>query len=52
LAAAVHALGVGWRPAWVLGAAVAPTVATAVGVLGRMLPRRIATIAAGAEPGQ
>ncbi|AGL16438.1 Na+/H+ antiporter [Actinoplanes sp. N902-109] len=43
VAAAVHALGVGWGPAWVLGAAVAPTDATAVSVLGGMLPRRIAT---------
>jgi monovalent cation:H+ antiporter, CPA1 family len=43
VAVAVHALGVAWGPAWVLGAAVAPTDATAVGVLGRMLPRRIAT---------
>ncbi|AGZ41036.1 Na+/H+ antiporter [Actinoplanes friuliensis] len=44
VAAAAHALGMGWGPAWVLGAAVAPTDATAVGVLGRMLPRRIATM--------
>jgi monovalent cation/hydrogen antiporter len=43
VAAAAHALGLAWGPAWVLGAAVAPTDATAVGVLGRMLPRRIAT---------
>ena len=42
-AGAAHALGLGWGPAWVLGAAVAPTDATAVGVLGRALPRRIAT---------
>jgi len=44
VAAVAHALGLGWGPAWVLGAAVAPTDATAVGVLGRMLPRRIATM--------
>src|SRR5690349_19228380 len=44
VAVVVHALGVAWGPAWVLGAAVAPTDATAVGVLGRMLPRRIATM--------
>ncbi|HET7243358.1 MAG TPA: cation:proton antiporter, partial [Streptosporangiaceae bacterium] len=33
VAAVAHALGLGWGPAWVLGAAVAPTDATAVGVL-------------------
>lgn len=44
VAAAAHALGIGWGPAWVLGAAVAPTDATAVGVLARMLPRRNVTI--------
>ncbi|MGK5684200.1 Na+/H+ antiporter [Actinoplanes sp. URMC 104] len=42
-AATAHLLGMQWGPAWVLGAAVAPTDATAVGVLGRALPRRIAT---------
>jgi CPA1 family monovalent cation:H+ antiporter len=41
VAVAAHALGVPWGPAWVLGAAVAPTDATAVGVLGGILPRRI-----------
>jgi len=44
VAAAAHALGLQWGPAWVLGAAVAPTDATAVGVLGRVLPRRTLTI--------
>ena len=44
VAATAHAFGVPWGPAWVLGAAVAPTDATAVGVLGRMLPRRIGTL--------
>ncbi len=39
VAAAAHALGMPWGPAWVLGAAVAPTDATAVGVLARALPR-------------
>jgi monovalent cation/hydrogen antiporter len=39
-----HALGLGWGPAWVLGAAVAPTDATAVGVLARSLPRRTVTV--------
>jgi CPA1 family monovalent cation:H+ antiporter len=43
VAVAAHALGLPWGPAWVLGAAVAPTDATAVAVLGAGLPRRIAT---------
>ena len=42
VAFAAHGLGLPWGPAWVLGAAVAPTDATAVGVLGKILPRRIA----------
>ncbi|WP_406437293.1 cation:proton antiporter [Streptomyces sp. NBC_01613] len=44
VAAAMHALGMPWGPAWVLGAAVAPTDATAVGVLAKMLPRRNVTV--------
>ena len=44
VAAAAHALGLEWGPAWVLGAAVAPTDATAVGVLARDLPRRTVTV--------
>jgi Na+/H+ antiporter len=44
VAAVAHALGMGWGPAWVLGAAVAPTDATAVGVLARALPRRNVTV--------
>jgi len=44
VAVAAHALGLEWGPAWVLGAAVAPTDATAVGALGRVLPRRTLTI--------
>jgi len=44
VAAAAHALGLPWGPAWVLGAAVAPTDATAVGVLARALPRRTVTV--------
>lgn len=44
VAAVAHALGLGWGPAWVLGAAVAPTDATAVGVLARALPRRTVTV--------
>jgi CPA1 family monovalent cation:H+ antiporter len=43
VAAAGHALGLAWGPAWVLGAALAPTDATAVGVLARALPRRTVT---------
>ncbi|UFQ99744.1 Na+/H+ antiporter [Streptomyces sp. Go40/10] len=44
VAAVAHALGLGWGPAWVLGAAVAPTDATAVGVLAQALPRRNITL--------
>ncbi|MFI1034272.1 Na+/H+ antiporter [Streptomyces sp. NPDC020951] len=44
VAAVAHALGLPWGPAWVLGAAVAPTDATTVGVLARMLPRRAVTL--------
>ena len=44
VAATAHALGLEWGPAWVLGAALAPTDATAVGVLARGLPRRTVTV--------
>ena len=44
VAGTVHWLGLGWGPAWVLGAALAPTDATAVGVLARDLPRRTVTV--------
>jgi CPA1 family monovalent cation:H+ antiporter len=44
VAAAAHWLGLAWGPAWVLGAALAPTDATAVGVLARDLPRRTVTV--------
>jgi len=44
VASVAHALGMQWGPAWVLGAAVAPTDATAVGVLARALPRRTVTV--------
>ena len=44
VAATVHALGLAWEPAWVLGAALAPTDATAVGVLAKVLPRQTTTI--------
>ncbi|MEE1799366.1 Na+/H+ antiporter [Streptomyces sp. JV176] len=44
VAALAHALGLPWGPAWVLGAAVAPTDATAVGVVSRLLPHRNITL--------
>jgi CPA1 family monovalent cation:H+ antiporter len=44
VAAVAHTVGLAWGPAWVLGAAVAPTDATAVGVLARILPRRTLTV--------
>ncbi|MDT7670378.1 MAG: monovalent cation/hydrogen antiporter [Pseudonocardiales bacterium] len=44
IAAVAHAIGLQWGPAWVLGAALAPTDATAVGVLARKLPRRTVTV--------
>jgi Na+/H+ antiporter len=47
VALAGHTLGLAWGPAWVLGAAVAPTDATAVAALARSLPRNDATILRG-----
>ncbi len=44
VAATAHGLGLAWGPAWVLGAALAPTDATAVGVLAGDLPRRTVTV--------
>ncbi|MFE5339706.1 Na+/H+ antiporter [Isoptericola sp. NPDC056578] len=44
VAVTAHALGLPWGPAWVLGAALAPTDATAVGALARALPRRTMTV--------
>jgi CPA1 family monovalent cation:H+ antiporter len=44
VAVITHALGLPWGPAWVLGGAIAPTDATAVGVLARALPRRTVTV--------
>jgi monovalent cation/hydrogen antiporter len=44
VAAVAHGLGLLWGPAWVLGAAVAPTDATAVGMLAPALPRRTITV--------
>lgn len=44
VAIVAHGLGMPWGPAWVLGAAVAPTDATAVSVVARLLPRRQVTV--------
>ncbi|GAA4390960.1 Na+/H+ antiporter [Tsukamurella soli] len=44
VAAVAHGFGVPWGPAWVLGAALAPTDATAIGILGRLLPYRNMTV--------
>jgi Na+/H+ antiporter len=44
VAVTAHAFGMPWGPAWVLGAAVAPTDATAISALSRMLPRRQVTV--------
>src|SRR6476659_5025322 len=44
VAVTAHALGLEWGPAWVLGAVVSPTDATAVGILARDLPRRTVTV--------
>jgi CPA1 family monovalent cation:H+ antiporter len=40
IAAVLHALGVPWGQAWIIGAALGPTDATAVAGLGKSLPRR------------
>src|SRR6476660_3632396 len=44
VAAAAHLLGLAWGTSWVLGAALAPTDATAVGVQAGDLPRRTVTV--------
>ncbi|MCW2638184.1 MAG: Na+/H+ antiporter [Dactylosporangium sp.] len=44
VATVAHTLGMDWKPAWVLGAAVAPTDAAAVASLARALPSRVMTI--------
>jgi Na+/H+ antiporter len=44
VAGVAHALGLEWGPAWIIGAAVAPTDATAVAALGGALSRRNLTI--------
>jgi monovalent cation/hydrogen antiporter len=38
-----HAVGLAWGPAWILGAALAPTDATVISVIARRLPRRTMT---------
>lgn len=40
VAVIANAFGVPWGPAWILGGALAPTDATAVAALGRVLPRQ------------
>ena len=44
VAVLAHSMGLGWGPAWVLGAAVAPTDATAMTSFTHSLPRRNVTI--------
>jgi CPA1 family monovalent cation:H+ antiporter len=44
VAVAGHALGLSWPVAWVLGAVLAPTDATAVSAVARDMPRRQVTI--------
>ncbi|MEV4319903.1 Na+/H+ antiporter [Actinocrispum sp. NPDC049592] len=44
VAAVAHAVGMPWGPAWILGAAIAPTDATVVGVIARALPLRTMTV--------
>ncbi|MEU2348735.1 Na+/H+ antiporter [Modestobacter sp. NPDC049651] len=44
VAVVAHALGLDWPMAWVLGAVLAPTDATAVATLAGALPRRVRTM--------
>lgn len=44
IATVLHALGVPWGVAWIIGAALGPTDATAVAALGRGLPRRMRVV--------
>ena len=44
VAAVANALGLPWGPAWVLGAAVAPTDATALAAVEHLLPHRSLTV--------
>jgi monovalent cation/hydrogen antiporter len=43
VAAVLHALGMDWGPAWILGGVLAPTDATAVAGVARGMPRRTLT---------
>jgi CPA1 family monovalent cation:H+ antiporter len=43
VAAVLHALGMPWGPAWILGGVLAPTDATAVAGVARGMPRRTLT---------
>ena len=47
VAAAAHALGLSWAAAWVLGAVLAPTDASAVAAYAKALPLRLMTILRG-----
>ena len=44
VAAVAHALDLPWGPAWVLGSALAPTDATVIAAVGRLLPHRSLTV--------
>lgn len=44
VAVVAHALGQSWETSWFIGAAVAPTDATAVSSIDRLLPRRSLTV--------
>lgn len=44
VAIVAHALGLDWTTSWLIGAAVAPTDATAVSSIGRLLPRSGVTV--------
>ncbi|ABS03430.1 Na+/H+ antiporter [Kineococcus radiotolerans] len=47
VAVTAHALGLSWTAAWILGAVVAPTDASAVAAYSRALPLRLTTILRG-----
>ncbi|WP_432519277.1 Na+/H+ antiporter [Kineococcus sp. SYSU DK006] len=47
VAVTAHALGLGWTAAWILGAVLAPTDASAVAAYARALPLRLMTILRG-----
>lgn len=44
VAVTAHALGLTWMTSWFIGAAIAPTDATAVSSIGHLLPRRTMTV--------